>query len=350
MEEEIINNIPSKIILSGSLILNRETIPIETDINNEFDGFIFSPSKQNKYDANELKKIKNVEVTELIPEDETTNLDLVPRPLYEESLEALAIAEETISLQLKTIAELENKIIELEAKIETLLEENDNERLLRILAEENYENARQEIAIIIQDSQLSYQRSILEGIEKTSYEAKYEGIVAQNEALKQDLADKQAEIDQLTKSLEGKEAQIEAGAKTNTDITANVLEKGKEDGEDLYLDSIKYNAGSDPFGDGKWINGPTVELYNFTSQKQNITFDVSGAIAEVGIWVNNIPTLVLEPNQRKTIKITTNGSAILSSKPRNRAQKAQNYRGKILVKSNTGTITLTTNLYKHKER
>lgn len=336
----------AKVQLSGSLIAkNRETLAFQAEVRDDSTGFIFAPSKKEVYDIDELKKARDLELVELIPPNPETELDLVPRPLYEEALEALAIAEETINIQTQTIGQLEATVADLENQVETLKEEVDNEKLLRVLAEDNYETARQEIGVITQDSQLSYQRSILEGIEKTSLEAKNEGLNAQVEALKDELAAKQSEIDQLQKSINGKEAQIDAGAKTNTEITVRVLEIAKPTEADLKLDSIKVNSGDDPYGDGKWENGPTLEIYNFTAEIQTIKFDTSGTF-----WISSMPSFQLNPNQIKKVTVPTDGGEILSARPWKGSQDAKSYFGSILVKSNSSSVTLDTTMYKHKKR
>lgn len=336
---------------SGSNVAtDRNNIAFEAARKNPNTGFIYAPSKTQDYNIPALQKAIDTEITELIPVSEEEELNLVPRPLYEDALEALATAEETIEIQADTIATLEGRVSELEAQVEELSADLDNEQLLRVISEANSENLREQLALVNETSQTSLQRSILEGIQRAASDSKATGLEAEVNALKQEVISLEQEKDRFEKSLVGKEAQIEAGAKTNTDITVNVLEKQNDQSEDLTLDSIKVNAGDDGGRDGIWINGPSIEIYNFTAVKQTIKFDVSGATTPEGVWIKRIPDLSLNPNEKRVIKVATEGSVILSTRPRTRAQGAQSYRGKIIVSSNTGKVTLSTRLYKHKKR
>lgn len=294
-EFELIANVQ----LSGSLISkNRETIAFQSEIDDPSSGFIFAPQKKEIYNIDELKKAVDVEVVELIPESPETELDLVPRPIYEEALEALADALETIETQSETISTLEGRVSELETEVETLKEEIDNEKLLRVLAEENSETLREENLLISSDVQNSLQRSILEGIQNSSLLAKNEGLTAQVEALKDEVAGLQSEVDSLNSRILAKEAQIEAGAKSGSDITVRVLNKAEEFGTDLV-----FRARAQEKGAGNWINGPAVELYNFTSEQVTVDIILSGGAFVKGDWINSVSKQTLAPNQKKTITL-----------------------------------------------
>lgn len=291
----------AKVQLSGSLIAkDRDANVFQADTNKVDEGFIFAPQKKEIYNTDELKKSVDIEVVELIPESPETELDLVPRPIYEEALEALADAIQTIEVQAETISTLENRIIELESEVDNLKEEVDNEKLLRVLAEENAENLREELLVISSDVQSSLQRSILDGIEKSSYEAKNEGLTAQVEALKDEVATQQSEIDSLNSRLLAKEAQIEAGAKAGSDITVRVINKAEDNGTDLI-----FRARAKSNGTGDWINGPALELYNFTSEPVTVSISLEGGAFDKGDWIGNLSSQTLAANQRKTITLTT---------------------------------------------
>lgn len=329
----------AKVQASGSLVSKtRDTLAFKADTNKPDEGFIFAPQKKEIYNINELKKAVDVDVVELVPESPETELDLVPRPLYEEALESLSIALDTIEVQTETIATLEGRITELESEIETLKEEIDNEKLLRVLSEENASNLREEILIITNDVQSSLQRSIIEGIEKSALEAKTEGLIAQVEALKDEVADLNTELDRKDSELLGKEAAIEAGAKAGLDITLLVINKLDDEGQDL-LYRERNNGNSQ-----KWFNGPEIEVYNFTSQNLTITCTQSG----VG-WIKqtnaskvlkDAPLIfTLNANERKRFTFQAKGDV---RKPGGDTE----YRGRLEFKTTNGVTSLTTGLQK----
>lgn len=381
----------AKVQLSGSLIAkDREAAAFQSEIDDPSSGFIFAPQKKETYNIDELKKSVDVEVVELIPESPETELDLVPRPIYEEALEALSDALDTIETQSQTIAALEAKVAELETEIETLREEIDNEKLLRVLAEESSETIREENLILNTEVQTALQRSVLEGIEKSSLEARNEGLVAQVEALKDEVSVLQKEIDSLVATIEGKEAAIEAGAKAGNDITVLVTTKQIEDGQDLvyrirnctglgatnqnnWEASKKQNllrrisnfiVGSfNPaaavvyaaYGGGtdikKWLNGPNIELYNFTSEQITVTIRQRAGKAWLGIDGFDPPqpaanlklglhVVTLAANEKKIIKLKPTKECFES------VTQDEELRGSLVFTTKSGEVTLTTALQK----
>lgn len=332
----------AKVQLSGSLIAkSRETLAFQADTNAPSEGFIFAPQKKETYNIDELKKTIDVNVVELIPESPETELDLVPRSIYEEALEALADALDTIEIQTETIATLESRVTELEAEVETLKEDIDNEQLLRVLAEENASNLREEIVLISTDTQNALQRSILEGIEKSSLEAKNEGLTAQVEALKDEAASLQSEIDQLTSTIEGKEAQIQAGAKAGLDLTLLVKNKKDEEGQDLV-----YRLRNSDNKLKEWINGPEVEVYNFTGESLTINLKQNGRgwIAVEGGSANNLTktqyTFILNANEKKTLTFKADKDNYAN------VNVDTEYRGTLNFTTKNGVTSLNTALQK----
>lgn len=327
--------------LSGSLLAkNRDTLAFQSELNDESSGFIFAPEKKETYNIDELKKAVDVEVVELIPESPETELDLVPRPVYEEALEALADALDTIETQSQTITILESRISELETEVETLKEDVDNEKLLRVLAEENSETLREENLLLSTEVQSALQRSVLEGIEKSSLEARNEGLTAQVEALKDEVTSLQVEIDSLNSVIEGKDAAIEAGAKAGFDLTLLVKNKKVEDGQDLIY-RIRNNSALLK----EWINGPQVEIYNFTSEALLVTLAATGrGWIKVKGTNSNLAnagySLTIAANERKTIEFAPDKDDYA-----NVGQDTE-YRGTVTFTTKNGVTILRTALQK----
>jgi outer membrane murein-binding lipoprotein Lpp len=321
----------AKVQASGSLIAkNRDTVTFQADVDDDSSGFIFAPQKKEIYNTDELKKSLDVEVTELIGEGEETDLDLVARSLYEEALEALADALDTIEIQSTTIGELEARITQLETENETLKEEVDNEKLLRVLAEENAEALREEISLLTNELQSAIQRSVLDGIENSSLLAKNEGLFAQVEALKDEVSSLRSDIDELTSSLEGKEAAIEQGAKAGIDISVRVTKK-IYDGDDardiIYRKRVASTSGT-------WYNGPSVEIYNFSTQPVTVSI-THGPFS----WIS-ARTYTVNANQKVVATLQ-----ILSDKVNQKSPASDTeYRDLLTFTTANGSVSLTTGL------
>lgn len=325
---------------SGSeLVFNRNTNSIQAISSDSASGYVFAPSKKQIFNIDELKKTIDINVSELLPPTQEQELDLVPRQLYIDSLEALAIAQTTIESQSEVIGELEAKLSELENRINSLNVELDNEKLLRIISEDNTDNIKQQIALINDGYQTALQRATIESISKTAAQAKVEGLTAQVEALKLQIASLNKEIDQLNKTIQGKDSQLIAGAKSGTEITVRVVKKQYEDQNDIYVDASNS-------GNYTWRNGPDIELYNFTSVDQKISFDISQVATPEGKWIQPLNDLILKAGEKQIIQLQLNTNVIHATNPNGPAEKPKHRFGTFTITSNSSNVVLTTTLYK----
>ena len=357
-------SIVTALAASGSdIATKRETIPFEAIAKDSGSGFIFTPSTSPAYDPSALKKAINTDLGEMsVPEEEQV-LDLVPRPLYEDALEALATAEQIIETQSVTIADLEIKVSELQSQIETLSSDLDNERLQRVVAEANADNFRQQLQLINESAQVALQRSILEGIERTSCEAISEGLRAEVAALKEKTITLQQQIDSLNNLIAGRDAQIQAGAEFNGEITVRVVSKPETGDSDLsFITSV--NRAS--WNSGTWINGPVIEIGNYSTVDQTINIDMTENKAKGGLpWllppttngvaVNNI---VIKSQERIFVKFAPDYASIRNIMPTKipnasvfgvpilSNQTATTSAGKITINSNTTSFSLSTKFRK----
>jgi hypothetical protein len=347
------NQIYELSVSGSSIATNRTSVPFIANVRNDKEGFIYAPSTEQGYNIPALKNVLDVNITELIPIDETGANDLVPRPIYDDALEALATANNTISIQTNIISTQQQTISTLETEVESLKSEVDNQSLLRVVSEANSDNLRQQIALMSENIQNSLQRASIEGIQRASAEAKESGVKSENEALKQKVISLQTQIDLLNATSQGKDAQIAAGALSSKELTARVLQKSKPENTDLYLDSIAYNYGSDKEkgpepNAGKWFNGPDIELYNPTAETQKISFSVATV---QGGWLKAPASLTLAPNETKKVSVVAIKNKIVPLRPfRRSGQGARTYRGTLDIKTNTTTLSLSVSMYKHKKR
>jgi hypothetical protein len=328
---------------SGSLaVRDRNSVFIEATAKEDETGYVYAPSKKRVYNTDELKKAIDVNVFELIPNSPETNLDLVPRPLYNEATRSLELARGTITTQSLEISALQSQVSELTAISAALDIELDGERLLRVTAESSADTLRTQFSLLTDTMQSNTQRMTLEGIENSSLRARNEGQNAQIESFKK-------QIDSLTEQLNGKNARIAEGAKSGADITARIIEKENVAATDIFYDSIVSENGG-----GKWVNGPTIELFNFSVDVQNVR--VSQQVDDNVNWLSFPSTITLQPQEKVTFTLGTNRNIINDAGPTERflgifgGGSARQYKGTLAFASTNGTISFSTTLDKHRTR
>ena len=320
--------------MSGSLVArDRDNVYFEATLDQDKTGFVYAPSKKRVYNTDELKKAIDVNVFELIPTSPEIELDLVPRPVYNEATRSLQLANGTIASQSIQISELQSEVANLTAVSAALDIELDSERLIRVTAEANAESLRTQFAIITDTLQGNIQRMTLEGIENSSLKARNEGQNATIESLKK-------QVDSLTEQLNGKNARLAEGAKAGADITVRVINKGDQKYNDL-----TYRARAKDDGNGSWINGPDVEIFNFSLETQNIT------ITEKNISFLSGPFSVsVQPQEKKTITFTHNAGKVDDFSPSSGFGFTgdKEYTGTLDFKSTNGTVSLSTAVQKQR--
>jgi hypothetical protein len=331
MEFELIKK---DIQMSGSLVArDRDNVYFEATLDQDKSGFVYAPSKKRVYNTDELRKAIDVNVFELIPTSPEIELDLVPRPVYNEATRSLQLANGTIASQSLQISELQSEVANLTAVSAALDIELDSERLLRVTAEANAESLRTQFAIITDTLQGNIQRMTLEGIENSSLKARNEGQNATIESLKK-------QVDSLTEQLNGKNARIAEGAKAGADITVRVINKSDPKYNDL---TFRGRAKDD--GNGNWINGPEVEIFNFSLETQNVT------ISEKNISFLNGPfSAVVQPQEKVIIKFDRNKGKVDDFKPSAGLGFTgdKEYTGTLEFKSTNGTVSLSTAVQKQR--
>lgn len=319
---------------SGSLAArDRENVYFEASADQDKSGFVYAPSKKRVYNVDELKKAIDVNVFELIPSSPENDLDLIPRPIYNEATRSLELANGTIASQSIQISNLQSEVASLTAISAALDIELDSERLLRVTAESSAETLRTQFTILTDTLQSNIQRTTREGIENSSLKGRNEGQNATIESLKK-------QVDSLTEQLNGKNARLAEGAKAGSDITVRVINKGDQKYNDL-----TYRARAKDDGNGSWINGPEVEIFNFSLEPQNVT------ITEKNISFLNGPFSVsVQPQEKKTITFTHNAGKVDDYSPSAGFGFTgdKEYTGTLEFKSKNGTISLSTAVQKQR--
>jgi hypothetical protein len=284
--------IKSNLQQSGSLVSTaRANVVFESTVDDMSTGYIYAPTQKKIYNTDELKKALDIEVTELLPDDQSQELDLVPRPLYEDAVNALIIAEATIEDQSYEIANLEATASFLQSKINVLEVQVDSEALLRIISEANADNIRQQLVLINDNAQTALQRSVLEGISRSALEARNSGLATQVQALKSEVLDWK---------ILAQQAQIRQAAAQAADGFPGTYEQGEYGGWKIPQSEISNPNSQLLIGvwnddDVRYIQGTALNLYNFSEEvEQTFTFSVKGNKASN--WID-VPASITIPKR-----------------------------------------------------
>jgi len=252
--------------VSGSAAVTKNEFGVTVvEESNPASSLIFKNLTKPKYDEVELLKAIDVEVIELKPNIPTTNLDLVPRPLYNEQVELVEDLRLEVQKLTITISDLRTQIITLEARVQTEI----NNRLSIEQTNDALANQIDTMTNTINDfsNQIStsLQKSVDESILRASLQSQKTGFKAQIEALIQ-------QINSLNAIIEGLQAQLGAvrqqkdleqtaksqgGTIINKIVTANFSPKGSA--TDPVMSYKIKNARDDA---KEWINGRNLKITN----------------------------------------------------------------------------------------
>jgi hypothetical protein len=295
--------------VSGSAAITKNEYGVTiVDDNDGTSSLIFKSLNKDKYDNVELQKAIDTIVKELKPNIPVPNLDLVPKPLYDEQVAAnedlrKKVADLTVQNQ-----ELNQQITVLKALIEIeinkrLVVEQTNDALsnqLSVLSKTISEFAMQISTAV--------QKSIDESILRASLQAQNKGFFAQITALIK-------QIDSLNSIIEGLQAQLGASQQQQA-IVQGTRATALASGADMVLDvaliklepssaksepPIKANISSEL--NGKWINGQTIKFTN--NDKQPIKVEISVTYPQ-GVRFFNIPETSFEVPAGGSKDITLN--------------------------------------------
>jgi hypothetical protein len=275
IEEQRKKDLESILSISGSAAISRNEYGINVvDSNNIASSLVFKGLTKDKYDTEELIKAVDVEVKELLPNIPNTNLDLVPRPIYNEKVA------ENEDLR-KVVTKLNGDIVVLNSRISTLESQVQTEINNRLSIEQTNDllvNQIETLNATIEDfaSQIStsLQKSVDESILRASLQSQKTGFKAQIEALIQQINSLNAIIEGLQaqlgavrqqKDLEAV-AQSQGGAIINKIVTANFSTKGSANDPVL---AYKIKNARDRAKE--WVYGKNLKLVNNDLEPVTIT-------------------------------------------------------------------------------
>jgi hypothetical protein len=198
------SDLESILSISGSAATtkNEYGITIVNDVN-VASSLIFKNLNKPKYDEVELIKAIDVDVKELKPNIPTKNLDLIPKPLYDEQVLLVEDLRKQVQRLSITIDDLNSQITTLQSQVQTEI----NNRLSIEQTNDVLTNQMDTLTNTINDFtgqiSTSLQKSIDESILRASLQSQNAGYFAQIEALIK-------QIDSLNAIIDGLQSQLGA--------------------------------------------------------------------------------------------------------------------------------------------
>ena len=322
--ESLVNSIE----ISGSLALpNRNDSGVyEFKEKQQNDGVVSGKLVKPKYNVDELIKSIDTTIFELLPIEEPELPETVLKVIYDAALEDIRLRDITIAEQTDIILDLRAKVSELEIVSQSLRVEVDGKELLVANADNLAAQSTNKVSTTIIDLQNAIQKATAESIQRVS-------LFARNQSLKE-------QNDILRETLFGKQAKQAEGAKVTDDLAAKVMNKSDEQFNDI---TFRGRAKDD--GNGTFINGPDIQLKNFTKDKITVSFKFEGDTAKA---FGNIANVDLAGGEEKIIKVSTVKKEVDGFRPGAGAGLTgdKQYTGNLIIKSPKGSITFTTAIQK----
>jgi hypothetical protein len=288
------------------------------------DGIISGKLQKPKYDIAEIQKTVDIVITELLPPEVPEVPDTVLRSVYNPVTQSVIDLTFQVERLNTLVTNLNSKVSGLQIVSQSLREEMDSKELVVASAQNQTTQANSKIATTVTELQKAIQKATNEALQRVSLFARNQALLKENEDLKE----------QLT----GKTAKIAEGAKVGKEFSVKVIAKA----DPKYAD-LTFNSRYDANGQGNWVNGPDIELYNFTKDAVTLTFFTSGPAADV-IYA---PTSVtLQSQETKIISIKPKPGPVADKPPTRIGQGDTLYTAALTIKSKTSTVTLSVNLQK----
>jgi hypothetical protein len=322
LQEKRTTDLENILKVSGSAAVSKNEYGVTVvNENNLASSLVFKPLVISKIDNVELLKAIDTEVKELKPNIPEVNLNLVPKPLYDDEV----ITNTDLR---KQVEKLTTDIEVLNSEINTLTSRVLSETNKRLSIEQTNDvlvNQLDALSKVIEQFatqiQSAVQKSVDESILRASLQSQNAGFKAQIEALIK-------QIDSLNSIIEGLQSQLGAvqqqqaiqQSASNTALASggDILVKTtiikwdgpKEDNQVLKGLSAKLNAKD--YAANKWISNGQLAITNNDTQPVNITFQLK--LANNWSWVtvpkNNFD---IPANGNETIDFKIKTSAIPKS-------------------------------------
>lgn len=288
------------------------------------DGIISGKLQKPKYDIPEIKKTVDIVITELLPPEVPELPDTVLRSIYNPVTQSVIDLTFQVENLNTLVTNLKSKVTELQIVSQSLREEMDSKELIVASAQNQTSQANGKIASTVTELQKAIQKATNEALQRVSLFARNQALIKENEDLKE----------QLT----GKTAKIAEGAKVGKEFSVKVIAKA----DPKYAD-LTFNSRYDSDGSGFWVNGPDIELYNFTKDAITLNFFTSGPSSDIIFAPSSV---TLQSQETKIITINSKPGPIAARPPVRLGQGDTLYTAALTVKSKTSAVTLAVNLQK----
>ncbi len=316
LDEKRKNELETILKVSGSAAIARNDYGITVvEESNIASSLAFKKLNKPKYDEAEIKKAINVNVSELKPDIPKPNLDLVPKPLYDDEVSTNESLRKEIDDLTKEVERLNTKV----ADLETNLESEINNRLSIEQTNDALVNQLNTLTQTIDDFTLqiqnSLQKSVEEGILRASLQSQNTGFKAQIQALIKQIDSLNTIVEGLQSQLgavqnqqaivQGTQAQAQAaGADVINDIAIVKLEPEEDTNAPKIWARFKSGGGS------QWKNGKSLSITN--NDKKEISVKLTKTNPEGGRDFYNISqtTFTMAPGENKSIEFTLNEGTV----------------------------------------
>lgn len=252
------------------------------DDTNSASSLLFKSLNKPKYDNVELIKAIDIEVKELKPNIPTKNLDLVPKPLYDEQVILVEDLRKEVQQLSATVDDLNSQITTLESQVQTeinnkLSVEQTNDALINQI-----DTLTNTISDFTGQISTSLQKSVDESILRASLQSQNTGFQAQIKALIKQIDSLNSIIEGLQSQLgavqqqqaitSGTQAQALAGGADVINEVVILKINGPEIDKDFKIASKQKAASTDV----KWTSGGTLDFTN--NDKSPVTITLSHPI------------------------------------------------------------------------
>lgn len=342
-----------ELTISGSLAIKSKN---EFGVNlfaqeNLKDGVVYGSLVKPKYNETELVKSVDTIITELLPIELPELPDTVLRSVY--NVATQSILDLTLEVQrLNTeLTQLNSKISGLEAISESLRIEVDSKDLLIEIANNQLEQSNLKISEITIDLANAIQRGIAESVERTSLNARNESLRAEIVSLKAahtaEVEGLKKQIDVLSDQLFGRQGAVLEGQATTEDFGVLVLNRTIQQVEGLLYYAQLVVSNQNPDSDRGWLNGPQVQLENFTNSPVTVTVEFPTTIinpnnstnrqVSVGdLLITPTPTTI-QPGQKAIIPFSLKADDNTKNLNKLYVTRDRAFSGKVIFRSSTGT-------------
>ena len=280
------------------------------DDTNSASSLLFKSLNKPKYDNVELIKAIDVEVKELKPNIPARNLDLVPKPLYDEQVILVEDLRKEVQQLSATVDDLNSQITTLESQVQTeinnkLSVEQTNDALINQI-----DTLTNTISDFTGQISTSLQKSVDESILRASLQSQNTGFQAQIKALIK-------QIDSLNSIIEGLQSQLGAVQQQQA-IEQGTQAQAMAAGADVINESVivkikdKTDEGKPSIwakirasGGNKFLNGDYIDFTN--NDKNTVTINITFTpIQNMSILSAEQSTFTLAAAEQKQIKLSIN--------------------------------------------